>query len=148
MLCLLPHKRARSMPSVTRPLRCQRRECMIPVLHFEHTPAILFVTRELWHLPYRQRVIYTTPIKALSNQKYRDLQTTFAEYGPACIGLLTGDVTANPDASCIVMTTEILRSMLYHGSDELREVQILSFTKCPISFSHDSVSPSVPLSSC
>mmetsp|Transcript_2965 Transcript_2965/g.7353 ORF Transcript_2965/g.7353 Transcript_2965/m.7353 type:complete len:1011 (+) Transcript_2965:72-3104(+) len=74
-----------------------------------------------------QRVIYTTPIKALSNQKFRDLASTFADYGPACIGLMTGDVTANPEASCIVMTTEILRSMLYHGSDELREVSWVVF---------------------
>ena len=42
-------------------------------------------------------------------------------------GLMTGDVTANPEASCIVMTTEILRSMLYHGSAELREVSWVVF---------------------
>lgn len=75
-----------------------------------------------------QRVIYTTPIKALSNQKFRDLREAFeGDYGPNCIGLMTGDVTANPDASCIVMTTEILRSMLYHGSAELREVSWVVF---------------------
>jgi hypothetical protein len=57
-----------------------------------------------------QRVIYTTPIKALSNQKFRDLGETF-EDSAASIGLMTGDVTVNPDATCLVMTTEILRSM-------------------------------------
>lgn len=64
-----------------------------------------------------QRVIYTSPIKALSNQKYREFA---AEFGDA--GLMTGDVTINPTATCLVMTTEILRSMLYRGSEIMREV--------------------------
>ncbi len=64
-----------------------------------------------------QRVIYTSPIKALSNQKYRDLQAEFSD-----VGLMTGDVTINPSTSCLIMTTEILRSMLYRGSEVMREV--------------------------
>ena len=68
-------------------------------------------------LNHKQRVVYTSPIKALSNQKYRDLEAEFAD-----VGLITGDVTINPNASCLVMTTEILRSMLYRGSEILREV--------------------------
>ncbi len=64
-----------------------------------------------------QRVIYTSPIKALSNQKYRDLQAEFSD-----VGLMTGDITINPTASCLIMTTEILRSMLYRGSEVMREV--------------------------
>jgi ATP-dependent RNA helicase DOB1 len=56
-------------------------------------------------------VIYTSPLKALSNQKYRELYEEFQD-----VGLMTGDVTINPEASCLVMTTEILRSMLYRGS--------------------------------
>lgn len=78
-----------------------------------------------------QRVIYTSPIKALSNQKYRDMQEEFKD-----VGLMTGvrvnniffalnsyitnaavyfpgDITINPNATCLIMTTEILRSMLY-----------------------------------
>lgn len=58
----------------------------------------------------KQRVIYTSPIKALSNQKFREMQEEFVD-----VGLMTGDVTINPSASCLVMTTEILRSMLYKG---------------------------------
>jgi ATP-dependent RNA helicase DOB1 len=50
----------------------------------------------------KQRVIYTSPIKALSNQKYRDL---FEEFND--VGLMTGDITINPSASCLVMTTEV-----------------------------------------
>ena len=64
-----------------------------------------------------QRVIYTSPIKALSNQKYRDLSEEFTD-----VGLMTGDITINPTATCLVMTTEILRSMLYRGSEVMREV--------------------------
>jgi antiviral helicase SKI2 len=56
------------------------------------------------------RAIYTSPIKALSNQKFRDFQKTFE---PSEVGILTGDVQINPEASCLIMTTEILRSMLY-----------------------------------
>ena len=70
----------------------------------------------------KQRVIYTSPIKALSNQKYRELQEEFED-----VGLMTGDVTINPSASCIVMTTEILRSMLYRGSEMMREVAWVIF---------------------
>lgn len=49
-----------------------------------------------------QRVIYTTPLKALSNQKYREMYEEFKD-----VGLMTGDTTINPTASCIVMTTEV-----------------------------------------
>ncbi|CAD8110149.1 unnamed protein product [Paramecium primaurelia] len=65
----------------------------------------------------KQRVVYTSPIKALSNQKYRELQQEFGD-----VGLVTGDVTLNENAFCLVMTTEILRSMLYRGSEIVREV--------------------------
>ncbi|XP_077550102.1 exosome RNA helicase Mtr4 isoform X1 [Haemaphysalis longicornis] len=65
----------------------------------------------------KQRVIYTTPIKALSNQKFREFTDDFKD-----VGLMTGDVTINPSASCLIMTTEILRSMLYKGSEVMREV--------------------------
>jgi ATP-dependent RNA helicase DOB1 len=64
-----------------------------------------------------QRIIYTSPIKALSNQKYRDLSDEFKD-----VGLMTGDVTINPNATCMIMTTEILRSMLYRSSDVAREI--------------------------
>lgn len=64
-----------------------------------------------------QRVIYTTPIKALSNQKYREFEDKFKD-----VGLITGDVTNNPSASCLIMTTEILRQMLFRGNEIMREV--------------------------
>lgn len=63
----------------------------------------------------KQRVIYTTPIKALSNQKYREFYEEFKD-----VGLVTGDVTINPTASILIMTTEILRNMLYRGSEVMK----------------------------
>ncbi|PBK76603.1 antiviral helicase [Armillaria solidipes] len=70
------------------------------------------------------RAIYTSPIKALSNQKFRDFKQTFASNS---VGILTGDVQINPEASCLIMTTEILRSMLYKGADLIRDVEFVIF---------------------
>jgi ATP-dependent RNA helicase HelY len=60
-----------------------------------------------------QRAIYTAPLKALSNQKFRDLR---AYYGAAQVGLMTGDIVEHPTAPIVVMTTEIYRNMLLEGS--------------------------------
>ncbi|KAF7970863.1 hypothetical protein HWV62_22674 [Athelia sp. TMB] len=70
------------------------------------------------------RAIYTSPIKALSNQKFRDFKQTFSS---SSVGILTGDVQINPEAACLVMTTEILRSMLYKGADLIRDVEFVIF---------------------
>jgi ATP-dependent RNA helicase HelY len=59
-----------------------------------------------------RKCFYTTPIKALSNQKYADL---VRRYGAERVGLLTGDNTINGEADVVVMTTEVLRNMLYAG---------------------------------
>lgn len=71
---------------------------------------------------HKTKAIYTSPIKALSNQKFRDFRKTFDE-----VGILTGDVQINPEASCLIMTTEILRSMLYRGADLIRDVEFVIF---------------------
>ncbi|HLE44759.1 MAG TPA: DEAD/DEAH box helicase [Methylomirabilota bacterium] len=63
----------------------------------------------------KKRIAYTTPLKALSNQKYADF---CRQFGVAEVGLLTGDVKVNPRAPILVMTTEILRNMFYTGSLE------------------------------
>ena len=68
------------------------------------------------------KAIYTSPIKALSNQKFRDFRMEFSD-----VGILTGDVQINAEASCLIMTTEILRSMLYRGADLLRDVEFVIF---------------------
>lgn len=69
------------------------------------------------------RVMYTTPIKALSNQKFRDLRAIYGEN----VGLLTGDVTENPRAPILVMTTEVLRNMLLQTPWELDSVECVIF---------------------
>jgi ATP-dependent RNA helicase HelY len=66
-----------------------------------------------------RKCFYTTPIKALSNQKFNDL---VERYGPGNVGLLTGDNSVNGEAPVVVMTTEVLRNMLYAGSRTLLDL--------------------------
>src|SRR3984957_18504592 len=70
------------------------------------------------HLALAQggKCFYTTPIKALSNQKYADLA---ARHGAGTVGLLTGDTSINGGAAVVVMTTEVLRNMIYARSSTL-----------------------------
>ena len=68
-----------------------------------------------------KRAFYTTPIKALSNQKYADL---VAQHGAEKVGLLTGDNVINGDADIVVMTTEVLRNMIYAESHSLESVGV------------------------
>ncbi|XP_064458706.1 superkiller complex protein 2-like [Ornithodoros turicata] len=71
------------------------------------------------------KTIYTSPIKALSNEKYRDFKDTFED-----IGIITGDVQINKEASCLIMTTEILRSMLYNKSSVVNDLEWVIFDEC------------------
>ncbi|KAJ1964264.1 Antiviral helicase ski2 [Dipsacomyces acuminosporus] len=73
------------------------------------------------------KTIYTSPIKALSNQKFRDFTQTF---GDDNVGILTGDVKIRPEAPCLIMTTEVLKNMLYRGADVLRDVEFVVFDEC------------------
>ncbi|KAH9913833.1 antiviral helicase [Fomitopsis serialis] len=106
----------------------QRNESVLVSAHTSAGKTVVAEYAIAQCLQSKQRVIYTSPIKAsshvpvpylhaLSNQKYREM---LAEFGD--VGLMTGDVTINPSATCLVMTTEILRSMLYRGSEIMREV--------------------------
>ena len=70
-----------------------------------------------------RRVIYTAPIKALSNQKYRDF---YAEYGDK-IGIVTGDVVLNPYAQVLLMTTEIFRNTIFDDIERLQDVSYVIF---------------------
>ena len=69
-----------------------------------------------------QRAIYTSPIKTLSNQKYSDMKNRFDS-----VGILTGDIKLNPDADCIIMTTEILRNKLDNESEFFDNVGCVIF---------------------
>uniref|UniRef100_A0A8D8XRQ2 Superkiller viralicidic activity 2-like 2 n=1 Tax=Cacopsylla melanoneura TaxID=428564 RepID=A0A8D8XRQ2_9HEMI len=116
-------KPAREYPFVLDPFQKEAILCIEnnqSVLVSAHTSAGKTVVAEYAiaaSLQQSQRVIYTTPIKALSNQKYREFEESFKD-----VGLITGDVTINPSSSCLIMTTEILRNMLYRGSEITREV--------------------------
>ncbi|KAI0360780.1 antiviral helicase [Trametes cingulata] len=100
----------------------QRNESVLVSAHTSAGKTVVAEYAIAQCLQQKQRVIYTSPIKALSNQKYREM---LAEFGD--VGLMTGDVTINPSATCLVMTTEILRSMLYRGSEIMREVAWVIF---------------------
>ncbi|KAL4466349.1 hypothetical protein ABPG72_001027 [Tetrahymena utriculariae] len=72
---------------------------------------------------HKRKAIYTSPIKALSNQKYRDFKDKFGDD----VGIITGDVSLNPTASCLIVTTEVLRNMLYKGHDIVRDIAWVIF---------------------
>lgn len=100
----------------------QREESVLVSAHTSAGKTVVAEYAIAQSLKKNQRVIYTSPIKALSNQKYREFAAEFGD-----VGLMTGDVTINPTATCLVMTTEILRSMLYRGSEIMREVAWVVF---------------------
>lgn len=100
----------------------QREESVLVSAHTSAGKTVIAEYAIAQSLKLNQRVIYTSPIKALSNQKYREFAAEFGD-----VGLMTGDVTINPTATCLVMTTEILRSMLYRGSEIMREVAWVVF---------------------
>ncbi|MBI2923242.1 MAG: DEAD/DEAH box helicase [Planctomycetes bacterium] len=70
-----------------------------------------------------KRIIYTAPIKALSNQKFRDFTVTYGDR----VGLVTGDVVINPHAQALIMTTEILRNTIFDDPERLSDVQFAIF---------------------
>src|SRR3989338_2242555 len=74
-------------------------------------------------LPRQERVIYTAPIKALSNQKYRDFSGRYGDQ----VGILTGDVSLNPRAPLIIMTTEIYRNQLFEDPERLKNTTWVIF---------------------
>ena len=75
------------------------------------------------------RAIYTTPLKALSNQKHRDLS---ARLGASRVGLITGDRVVNPSAPVLVVTTEVLRAMLYDGASALSTLGAVVSGRVPL----------------
>lgn len=74
-------------------------------------------------LAQKRRIVYTSPIKALSNQKYRDLRE---EYGDQ-VGIMTGDLTVNPGASILIMTTEIFRNTIFEDSSRIADISYIVF---------------------
>ncbi|CAN0091955.1 unnamed protein product, partial [Ectocarpus sp. 13 AM-2016] len=102
--------------------RLERAECVFVSAHTSAGKTVVAEYAIAMAQQHMTRAIYTSPIKALSNQKYRDFKTRFGD-----VGLITGDVSINPEASCLIMTTEILRSMLYRGADLIRDIEWVIF---------------------
>ncbi|CAN4108204.1 unnamed protein product [Withania somnifera] len=121
-------KLAKEFPFTLDPFQSEAINCLNngeSVMVSAHTSAgktVVALYAIAMSLKNNQRVVYTSPIKALSNQKYREFKEEFSD-----VGLMTGDVTIDPNASCLVMTTEIWRSMQYKGSDVTSEVAWVIF---------------------
>lgn len=110
-------------PFQSEAIKClDRGESVMVSAHTSAGKTVVALYAIAMSLRNKQRVIYTSPIKALSNQKYREFKEEFSD-----VGLMTGDVTIEPNASCLVMTTEVWRSMQYKGSEIIREVAWIIF---------------------
>ena len=105
----------------------ERRESVLVAAHTSAGKTVVAEYACAAALRDKQKVVYTSPIKALSNQKYREFDAKFRDRGEGSVGLMTGDVTIHPHAPIIVMTTEILRSMLYRASDMLADIAWVIF---------------------
>jgi ATP-dependent RNA helicase DOB1 len=103
-----PQEPARTWPFTLDPFQqvsiasIQRNESVLVSAHTSAGKTVVAEYAIAQCLKNNQRVIYTSPIKALSNQKYREFMAEFGD-----VGLMTGDVTINPTATCLVMTTEV-----------------------------------------
>ncbi|XRB01908.1 ATP-dependent RNA helicase mtr4 [Pycnococcus provasolii] len=95
------------------------RQCVLVCAHTSAGKTAVAEYAVAMALANHQRLIYTSPLKALSNQKFRELSAAF---GDANVGLLTGDAVVNGDAPILVATTEVYRSMLYRKADATREI--------------------------
>lgn len=103
-----PQQPARTWPFTLDPFQqvsiasIERNESVLVSAHTSAGKTVVAEYAIAQCLKNNQRVIYTSPIKALSNQKYREFTAEFGD-----VGLMTGDVTINPTATCLVMTTEV-----------------------------------------
>lgn len=105
-------------------MRLERREHVFVAAHTSAGKTVVAEYAIALALKNNSRAIYTSPIKALSNQKYRDFREKF---GVENVGIVTGDVSVNPQAQCLIVTTEIFRSMLYKGADTVRDIEFVIF---------------------
>ncbi len=105
-------------------LRLERSECVFLAAHTSAGKTVCAEYAIALAKKHCTRAIYTSPIKALSNQKYRDFRNKFGDD----VGLITGDMQIGSDSSCLIMTTEILRSMLYRGADLIRDIEWGTYT--------------------
>ena len=102
----------------------ENKECVFVAAHTSAGKTVVAEYAIALAEKHLTKTIYTSPIKALSNQKFRDFKQ---DEDIGSVGLITGDIQINPDANCLVMTTEILRSMLYRGSRLIRDTEWVIF---------------------
>lgn len=115
-------------------MRLERKEHVFVAAHTSAGKTVVAEYGIALALKNKTRAIYTSPIKALSNQKYRDFRIKF---GADNVGIITGDVSVNPEAPCLIMTTEIFRSMLYKGSDIVHDIEYVIFDEVHCKFAQD-----------
>lgn len=103
-------------------IRLERHENVLVCAHTSSGKTVIAEYAIAMGKKNNKRVFYTSPIKALSNQKYREFKEKFGE-----VGILTGDVSINADAQTLIMTTEILQSSLYKNSNLLNQCEWIVF---------------------
>lgn len=103
-------------------IRLERHENVLVCAHTSSGKTVIAEYAIAMGKKHEKRVFYTSPIKALSNQKYREFKEKFGD-----VGILTGDVSQNPDAQTLIMTTEILQSSLYKNSNLLNHCEWIVF---------------------
>jgi len=106
--------------------RIYKNENILITAHTGSGKTVLAIYAIFHCFKQNKKVIYTSPIKSLSNQKYAEFVEIF---GKESVGIMTGDIKMNPDAPCIIMTTEILRNLLYKKNESINidEVGIVIF---------------------
>ena len=99
--------------------RIYKAENILITAHTGSGKTVLAIYAIAHFLKKNKKVYYTSPTKSLSNQKYAEFIEKFGKEGS--VGIMTGDIKMNPDAQCLIMTTEILRNMLYQTSEESKK---------------------------
>ena len=102
----------------------EARESVLVAAHTSAGKTVVAEYAVALALRHRTRAVYTSPVKALSNQKFRELRQRFGE---AAVGLLTGDASIQPLAPCLIVTTEILRGMIQRRSPLINELEFVIF---------------------